>query len=108
MGPEMIGLFVPLGFFAMVTAIVIGRPMIKAYAQRVENESKRPQIPAEVVGRLERIEQAVDAIAVEVERISEGQRFTTKLLSEGRAGGALPAGQASSPAPGAHGEAPRR
>jgi hypothetical protein len=35
MGPEMIGLFVPLGFFAMVTAIVIGRPMIKAYAQRV-------------------------------------------------------------------------
>jgi hypothetical protein len=32
--------------------------------------------------RLARIEQAVDAIAVEVERISEGQRFTTKLLSE--------------------------
>jgi len=32
--------------------------------------------------RLERIEQAVDAIAIEVERISEGQRFTTKLLSE--------------------------
>jgi hypothetical protein len=28
------------------------------------------------------LEQAVDAIAVEVERISEGQRFTTKLLSE--------------------------
>ena len=32
--------------------------------------------------RLARIEQAVDAIAVEVERISEGQRFTTKLLAE--------------------------
>lgn len=32
--------------------------------------------------RLTRIEQAVDAIAVETERISEGQRFTTKLLSE--------------------------
>jgi hypothetical protein len=32
--------------------------------------------------RLERIEQAVDAIAIEIERISEGQRFTTKLLSE--------------------------
>jgi hypothetical protein len=32
--------------------------------------------------RLERMEQAVDAIAVEIERISEGQRFTTKLLSE--------------------------
>jgi hypothetical protein len=32
--------------------------------------------------RLSRLERAVDAIAVEVERISEGQRFTTKLLSE--------------------------
>ena len=32
--------------------------------------------------RLARIEQAVDAIAVEVERISEGQRFTTRLLSD--------------------------
>ncbi len=32
--------------------------------------------------RLARLEQAVDAIALEVERISEGQRFTTRLLSE--------------------------
>jgi hypothetical protein len=32
--------------------------------------------------RLERMEHAVDAIAIEIERISEGQRFTTKLLSE--------------------------
>jgi hypothetical protein len=32
--------------------------------------------------RLARIEQAIDAMAVETERISEGQRFTTKLLSE--------------------------
>ena len=32
--------------------------------------------------RLERIEHAMDAIAIEVERISEGQRFTTKLLNE--------------------------
>jgi len=32
--------------------------------------------------RFARLEQAVDAIALEVERISEGQRFTTRLLSE--------------------------
>jgi hypothetical protein len=32
--------------------------------------------------RIGRIEQAVDAIAMEVERIGEGQRFTTKLLAE--------------------------
>lgn len=32
--------------------------------------------------RLARLEQAVDAIALEIERVSEGQRFTTKLLTE--------------------------
>lgn len=32
--------------------------------------------------RMVRLEAAVEAIAIEVERISEGQRFTTKLLSE--------------------------
>jgi hypothetical protein len=35
--------------------------------------------------RLARMEQAIDAMAVETERISEGQRFTAKLLNE-RAG----------------------
>ena len=32
--------------------------------------------------RLARVEHAVEAIAIEVERISEGQRFVTKLLSD--------------------------
>jgi hypothetical protein len=32
--------------------------------------------------RLERIEQAIDAMAVEVERISESQRYMTKLLAD--------------------------
>ncbi|HEY3257253.1 MAG TPA: hypothetical protein VGJ64_00220 [Gemmatimonadaceae bacterium] len=47
-----------------------------------------------MTARLERMEQGIDAIAVEVERISEGQRFTTKLLSE-REGHALPASSRS-------------
>jgi hypothetical protein len=36
----------------------------------------------ELNDRLAKIEQAIDTIAVETERISEGQRFTTKLMSE--------------------------
>ncbi len=36
----------------------------------------------EIAARLASLERAVDAIAVETERISEGQRFTTKLLAE--------------------------
>lgn len=93
MEPAMIGLFVPLGFFAMVAVIVVGRPYFKAMQAKIENEGKQPRIPSEVMNRLERIEQAVDAIAVEVERISEGQRFTTKLLSEVKTG-VLTAGSA--------------
>jgi len=49
----------------------------------------RHAIHPETNGRLERIEQAVEAIAVEVERVSEGQRFVTKLMSEARAVPAL-------------------
>jgi hypothetical protein len=43
--------------------------------------------------RLERMEQAMEAIAIEIERVSEGQRFVTRLLSEQRAGAPLPAAQ---------------
>lgn len=32
--------------------------------------------------RLERVEQAVESIAIEIERISEGQRYVTRLLDE--------------------------
>jgi hypothetical protein len=32
---------------------------------------------------LGQLQQAVDAIAIEVERLSEGQRFTTKLFADG-------------------------
>jgi hypothetical protein len=53
-------------------------------SRKIDAEAKNPRIPPEVTARLERIEQAVEAVAIEVERISEGQRFTTKLLSAGK------------------------
>jgi hypothetical protein len=37
---------------------------------------------SESAQRLERLERGMDAIAIEIERVSEGQRFVTKLLSE--------------------------
>jgi hypothetical protein len=36
----------------------------------------------ELLARISRVEQIVEATAVEIERISEGQRFTTRLLHE--------------------------
>jgi hypothetical protein len=82
MGPEIV---VPLGFFATVIILVIGIPMSRAISRRVTSEAKNPRLPSEIGDRLERMEQAIEAVAIEVERISEGQRFTTKLLSEGKA-----------------------
>lgn len=40
------------------------------------------QLPAEISGRMERLESIAESTALEVERIGEGQRFVTKLLSE--------------------------
>ncbi|MEO5816118.1 MAG: hypothetical protein ABIT20_12650 [Gemmatimonadaceae bacterium] len=37
--------------------------------------------------RLERMEQALDSIAIEMERVSEGQRFVTRIMSESRSVG---------------------
>jgi uncharacterized protein YicC (UPF0701 family) len=61
-----------------VSAIARATVAHKKEERRVEGESVPPLTEA----RLARIEQSVDAIALEVERISEGQRFITKLLSE--------------------------
>jgi hypothetical protein len=82
-------IFVPLGFFTMITAIVVLGPFARAAARKLDRESaggggslKGGGLPPELTARLERMEQAIDSIAIEVERISEGQRFTTKVLAE--------------------------
>jgi hypothetical protein len=97
MGVEII---VPLGAFATAIILAVGVPLARAYSRKMDAESRNPRIPSEVSGRLERMEQALDSVALEVERISEGQRFTTKLLSEGRGvgdGRQIPSSSASPP-----------
>jgi hypothetical protein len=80
-------LLIPFGAFATAAVMGIGIPIARAYARRIDSDSRQPKIPGEVMSRLERMEQSLDAVAVEVERISEGQRFTTRLLSESSRGG---------------------
>lgn len=73
----------------VMTALISGAAIIGSVMQAVIKsiESRRKKaLPDSAAERLEerlsRIEQAVDSIAVEVERVSEGQRFTTKLLAD--------------------------
>jgi hypothetical protein len=68
--------------FSSFPVMLIGYPIARAFARRMENTPSEPSIPREMSDRLERMENAIDAIAIEVERIAEGQRFTTKLLAE--------------------------
>ena len=84
-------ILIPIIAVASIPIVAIGWPLARAYAAKIGREPVTPAIPPDVAARLERMEQAIDSIAVEVERISEGQRFTTKLLAE-RA--ALPASAA--------------
>lgn len=48
--------------------------------------------------RMEKLEHAVDAVAIEVERISEGQRFVTRLMTENELRPAMAAVRASADA----------
>jgi hypothetical protein len=73
-----------VAFFLTVAVIIIGLPLARAFARRMDRRGGSAQISNEVSSQLAHLNQAVDAIALEVERISEGQRFTTRLLSEQR------------------------
>jgi len=72
----------------VVFMLFVLAPMALAAARLMWRRAIHPrQAPpsADSSHRLERVEQAIDAVAVEVERISEGQRFVTRLLTEGPA-----------------------
>lgn len=63
-------------------AMVLLLPISIAWARRIVRRAPGPTpVPNDVTMRLDRIEQAVDTIAIEVERISEGQRFVTRLMA---------------------------
>lgn len=85
---------VAIAFF--VAAAISVKVIASAVLKHWENKLKYASMARgggiddrELSARIERMEQALDSIAVEVERISENQRFTTKLLSE-REGVAVP------------------
>jgi hypothetical protein len=73
----------------MVVAIIFGTmavvltPLFRAWGRRLEGKHRQPVVSdSDLAARLERIERAVESVAVEVERISEGQRFVTKVLAD--------------------------
>ena len=73
---------VPIAFFITVIVCVIAIPLVRAVVRRWDRASRLPPGEPETAARLERIEQAIDAMSLEVERIAEGQRFVTRLMTD--------------------------
>jgi hypothetical protein len=71
---------IALSFFGSVTYII--RFITLQFRSATHDTGSRAGLSEVHDDRLARLEQAVESIAIEVERISEGQRFTTKLLTE--------------------------
>lgn len=78
-------------FFGSGIVLALGIPLVRAYIRKQERTQTLSPGDVERDQRLARIESAIETMAVEVERISEGQRFVTKLLAEReRPAGVLP------------------
>ncbi len=75
---------------SIVFTIFVLFPLVITFARLLWRRAStpRPKRDRAEVERFDRLEQAVDSIAIEVERIGEGQRFMTRLLTD--ANGAAP------------------
>ncbi len=77
-------------FLVTVAVIIVGLPIARAFGRRISNPAPPRPLPSEdLAPKLRQLQESVDAMAIELERISENQRFTTKLLSERPAAPAL-------------------
>jgi len=73
-----------LGGLFIICAIL---PLSIAFARRIWKRGGQviAAFPKEIAERMSRVEQVVEATQIEVERIGEGQRFMTRVLTENSA-----------------------
>jgi hypothetical protein len=76
--------------------VIVLLPLSIALARRVwrRGVATITALPAELTERLTRLEQGMDAVAVEVERIGEGQRYMSRIFTEDGSLRAIGAGAA--------------
>lgn len=74
------------GLMGLLAAIVILGPFARMFARRSERRAQMaPVMETQALQRqIEQLQQSVDAMSIEMERISESQRFQSKLLFESR------------------------
>ncbi len=67
---------------AMLVAVAFVGPLLRFFLRRHERRAISATVSAAVQARLDAMECNIDTVAVELERVSEGQRFTSKLLEQ--------------------------
>jgi len=86
---------VAIGFFVMVAALFFIVPIARAFARRIDKKPVPAPLDQGLAEQLARIENSVDSMAIEIERISEAQRYMVRLQSDRGAPAALPSQQAA-------------
>jgi len=92
--------FFPLtGILTLFVLAPIALAFARLMWKRATSLGRMPVRDPRDAERMERLEQAVDAIAIEIERVGESQRYQARLLHEAQIMPAMPAlGAAQSPA----------
>lgn len=79
---------------ASVMAVFIGWPIARAVARYLDRRGRAVRsdnvLEAQLQQRFDAMERNIDTVAVEIERLSEAQRFTSKLLEQRPAAVAVP------------------
>ena len=96
-GPPEGVFMIPIALFASIAFVIVGLPFARAFGRRIDKKNAPPAVAPSA--ELRQLQTSIDTMAVEIERMSEHQRFLTRVLSEGRAADALPARDASNAVP---------
>lgn len=67
---------------AALIAVALLGPLLRFFLRRHERRALSAQLSTAVQARLDAMDRNIDTVAVELERVSEGQRFTAKLLEQ--------------------------
>ncbi len=68
--------------FGSLAFMVVGYPLARAFARWLDRRGQSVGPSRELQARLDAMERNIDAAAVEIERVGEGQRFTNRLLEQ--------------------------
>ena len=77
-------------FFITVAVIIIGLPIARALGRRLDRKPYKQAIDPGMSAQLQRIENTVESMSIEIERISEAQRYMARLQTERAEPASLP------------------